>query len=467
MAVLGLLVGPGAGAAEFTVQALPNNTFSPANLTISVGDTVTWTNGGGFHNVAASDGSFRCAQGCDGQGGDGAPSSAAWSFSITFDQPGTINYVCEVHEALGMVGSIVVQLGGGDEPGNLRFAVASIQRGEGSGAFNVQVQRVGGDDGAVSVAYATSDGSAQAGSDYAATSGTLNWPDNDDDPRSFSVPITDDGDQEVNETINVMLSNPGGGAGLGSPSTATLTIVDDDAPTSSPGTLGFVSSTAQAAENGAAATIAVRRSGGTDGAVTVDYATSDGSAQDGLDYQGTAGTLAWADGESGEKAFTVPLIDDAVEEGAETVNLALSSATGGASLGTSSATLTITDDDAATDCVPDATTLCLTLDDRFRARITWRDFQGNTGDGQAVSLEGREDSGLFWFFGEDNLEMLIKVLDGCPVNQHFWVFFAATTNVEFTLTVTDTATGTQKIYANPLGQAAETVLDVEAFATCP
>ncbi len=63
--------------------------------------------------------------------------------------------------------------------------------------------------------------------------------------------------------------------------------------------------------------------------------------------------------------------------------------------------------------------------------------------------------------------MLVKVLDGCPVNQHFWVFAAATTNVEYTLRVTDTETGAVEEYLNPLGVASPAIIDTEAFMTCP
>jgi len=103
-----LLAVPAIGAEHF-VTANPDNTFSPAVLDIQVGDTVTWSNGGGLHNVAAP-GLFRCANGCDGDGmgGNGDPAVNPWSFSLTFNDPGAIDYVCEVHEDLGMVGTVNV-----------------------------------------------------------------------------------------------------------------------------------------------------------------------------------------------------------------------------------------------------------------------------------------------------------------------------------------------------------------------
>lgn len=117
-------------------------------------------------------------------------------------------------------------------------------------------------------------------------------------------------------------------------------------------------------------------------------------------------------------------------------------------------------------CVPDATTLCMN-NGRFSARGTFRTNAGQTGPFMAVPVATAPDSGLFWFFDASNLEMLIKVLNGCGVNSRYWVFFAAGTNVEFTVTVTDTQTGAVKTYSNPLNTAAAPVQDTSAFATCP
>ncbi len=85
--------------------------FSPSTLNISVGDSVTFTNVGGFHNVVADDHSFRCANGCDGMGGSGSPNGSFWSAMVTFNSAGTIGYYCEAHGSAGsgMFGTIVVQ----------------------------------------------------------------------------------------------------------------------------------------------------------------------------------------------------------------------------------------------------------------------------------------------------------------------------------------------------------------------
>lgn len=125
---------------------------------------------------------------------------------------------------------------------------------------------------------------------------------------------------------------------------------------------------------------------------------------------------------------------------------------------------------AVASCVPSATRLCLG-DGRFRVEIAWRDFAGNTGAGSVVPIGaggagGAGDSGLFWFFAPGNWEMLVKVLDGCAVNGHHWVFAAATTTVEHTLTVTDTLTGETAVYHNPLGRPSATITDTGALSGC-
>jgi plastocyanin len=97
-------------AADHVVTANPNLTFTPANLTINAGDTITFKNAGGFHNVVVDNGggSFRCAAGCDGQGGNGAPSSASWMATVAFNTAGTFGYHCEIHVSDGMIGTVTV-----------------------------------------------------------------------------------------------------------------------------------------------------------------------------------------------------------------------------------------------------------------------------------------------------------------------------------------------------------------------
>lgn len=116
-------------------------------------------------------------------------------------------------------------------------------------------------------------------------------------------------------------------------------------------------------------------------------------------------------------------------------------------------------------CVPGPQTMCLNAG-RFRVEVEWRDGTGETGPGQVVLGTLAGDSGLFWFFSPANWEMLVKVLDGCAINDRFWVFAGATTDVAYTLTVTDIHTGQSKSYPNPLGSAADSITDTGALAVC-
>ena len=341
---------------------------------------------------------------------------------------------------------------------SLQFSAANYTVAEKGGTAMISVTRTGGNLGAVSVNYTTLNGTATAGSDYVAASGTLNWADGDASPRNFAVTINDDALNEVNETVNLTLTNPTGGAVLGGLSSAALTITDDDPmpglsisdvskaegdngmtdfvftvtlsaasgqnvfvdyvtadgtahansdfafltgnlgigagtmsrditvhvfgdtqfepnetfflnlsnpagatitksqgkgtivndDSSQAGTFAFSAGSYSANENGGQATVTVSRTGGSNGAVSVQYATSNGTAVVGSDYTSATGTLNWADGDTASKTFVVPINNDSLDEADETINLTLTNPTGGAALGSpASATLTIADDDPA------------------------------------------------------------------------------------------------------------------------
>lgn len=112
--------------------------------------------------------------------------------------------------------------------GTLSFAASSVSVGESAGTVTLTVTRTGGSAGAVSVAWSTADGVAAAGSDYAASGGELSFAAGQTSA-TLSVSILADAATEGSETFTVSLSAPGGGAQLGMPSTAMVTIVDDDA----------------------------------------------------------------------------------------------------------------------------------------------------------------------------------------------------------------------------------------------
>jgi photosystem II stability/assembly factor-like uncharacterized protein len=114
---------------------------------------------------------------------------------------------------------------------------------------------------------------------------------------------------------------------------------------------------------------------------------------------------------------------------------------------------------AADTCITAPTALCLNSG-RFRVEVSWRTPSGASGAGQALPMSS--DAGSFWFFSSNNVELVVKVVDGRTFNNKFWVFYGALTNVEYTITVTDTQTGVVKTYFNPQGQLAS-VADAAAF----
>lgn len=118
---------------------------------------------------------------------------------------------------------------------------------------------------------------------------------------------------------------------------------------------------------------------------------------------------------------------------------------------------------ASQTCATTATALCLNQG-RFRAVATW-EIPGAEGFARAVPL--KEDSGLFWFFTEDNIELVVKVLNACTFVDRYWVFAAGLTNVHVVLRVRDTWTDEENLYQNPPGTAFQPLQDTTAFATCP
>jgi len=448
--VAALLVGPPLARAA-TVDVAVGGTgfsFSPQTVNIHVGDSVRFTNQGGFHNVAADNGSFRCAESCSGTGGD--PSGSSWSFTIQYSQAGTFGHHCEVHGSpgSGMFGTVIVAAA--SQPGTLSFDHSASSVGEAGGAATITVDRQNGDSGAVTVHYATSNGTATAGQDYTAASGTLSWADGDGTAKTFQVPITNDTLHEPNETVHLTLSSPTGGATLGT-SSATLTIIDNDtggggtAPSAPTGLTASASSTSEiqlhwtdTSSNETGFRVQMRA---LDGSAFADAGPllppgSTSTVIDSLDAGAGYGFRVRAENAAGSSAY-------------------------------SAEAQAATDTALPASCATDATTLCLS--NRFRARVAWKTPDGSTGQGSAVPIASAPQSGLFYFFSATNIEMLLKVLNACSpaLGNKYWTFYAATTNVQFALTVVDTQTGKTRVYFNPQGQAAPPVQDTNAFATCP
>jgi hypothetical protein len=157
--------------------------------------------------------------------------------------------------------------------------------------------------------------------------------------KTIAVEIVNDPIREGEEHFTLHLESPSPGSFVGTQSQTRVDILDND----DPGTIGFLVDAVSVHEGAATLSLIVRRTGGTQGAVTVEFSGVDGTALAGSDYSVTPGTLRWEDGHWGDRTITVTLFADAVPEGSETFDVVLSPPTGGAVLGTASLRVTVTE----------------------------------------------------------------------------------------------------------------------------
>lgn len=220
----------------------------------------------------------------------------------------------------------------GAEP-TLAFSSAAYSVKTSQPTARVTVKRSAPLTGTVTVGYATTAGTAVPGTDYTDVSATLTFGPNVS-TRSFTVPIVKDPFVDVPKTVQLALSDPiwtAGTASLDSASaTATLTITNTNAPP----TLEFSQATYAVNEVTPKAVITVKRAGNPAGTVEVGYSAAGGTATSGgVDYTLSSGTLAFAPNQM-VQTLPVAIVNDSIDEGTETVNLALSNPTwsGGAAL---------------------------------------------------------------------------------------------------------------------------------------
>ena len=212
-------------------------------------------------------------------------------------------------------------------------ALAAGSVSEGAGTATVSVTWTGYSTATVTATYTTADGSALAGSDYTATSGTLTWSGGETGTKTFSVPVIDDTDDEPDQQFMVSLSSVV--SNVVTRSTAAMTIVDNDA------TPTLAVAAASVLEGAGNATISVIMTGTSTATVTVVATATSGTALAGSDFTATSSTLTWSAGQSGAKTFTVPILSDLISEAAETFSIVLSAASN-ATAG-SAGTVTVTD----------------------------------------------------------------------------------------------------------------------------
>jgi len=223
-----------------------------------------------------------------------------------------------------------------DEP-RVRFS-APIYRVDEGGLATLTVLRSGPVTGTVTVDYTASYLTATATDLDGPVSGTLVFGPGVTS-RTFTVATHPDTLAEGAEMVSFTLGSPVG-ASLAAPSTAVLTIVDNDVA----GTIQWSAAAYSTTERSGGVLVTITRSGGTASGVTVNYAMSDGTATAGLDYVATSGTVVFDAGETA-KTIWIPVLADATLEATETIVLTLSDPTGGAALGAqSSAVVFIVDE---------------------------------------------------------------------------------------------------------------------------
>ncbi len=255
-----------------------------------------------------------------------------------------------------------VQIVDDDDPGTVVFANLPYRANETDQAATITLLRQGGSAGPLTVFYITADGTATDGEDYQGASGSVSWADGEVGERAFTVAILDDTTTEGDETVLVRTSTD---ADFAQFDETTLTLVDDE----SAATTSFATSEISADENGTSIVLSLVRGGSTAGAVSVDFATEDGTAVAGEDYVAAAGTVSWADGDGADKTVTIQLLQDSSQEAAEDFLVVLSNVTGNAVLG-GIGTITVTI--AASDVPRDIGGIA-NLTPNQRALATWFD----------------------------------------------------------------------------------------------
>lgn len=205
-----------------------------------------------------------------------------------------------------------------DANGVLQFATTGYVAFENDGNVVLTVTRTGGTSNAVSVAFATANGTAVAGSDYTARAGTLNFTAGQS-TATIAVPIAADAVNESPETFTATLSNSAGGALLGAAKVTKVTLYNGNRPA-----VGFSAPSLSVGEGAGPATPTVIRSGNTDVQVSVIYATTNGTAAAGSDYTAKSGLLTIPAGQT-SASINVAVTDDTVAEPFETFVVKLSS----------------------------------------------------------------------------------------------------------------------------------------------
>lgn len=195
------------------------------------------------------------------------------------------------------------------EPASVALADATVEVAGDRATAGIEVVRSGDPSGTLSVDFATVDGSAEAGEDYEATTGTVSWAAGETGTKTIIVPVVPADGFRPQRDFEVELSNLSGTAldegevSLTPPTTATVVLQAAGVQPE----VAMADASISVAPDRTTATIEVERSGDPSGTLMVDFATFNGSATAGTHYEATTGTVEWADGEGGTKVIEVPV----------------------------------------------------------------------------------------------------------------------------------------------------------------
>ena len=331
-----------------------------------------------------------------------------------------------------------------DNEGPPAVIVTDTSDDEFTGTMSISVLLTGPSAGTVTMDYATTAGSAAAGSDYTTTTGSLTFT-SGQTSKNVSVPITSDAIDEDDETFTLSVANVAGagvtaGTGIG-------TIVDDDAEPD----LSIANASVTEGNSGAAtASFAVTLSAASGREITVDYTTADGTAVAGSDYTTTSGTLTFGAGET-STSVDVPVTGDTLYEGNQTFTVSLSSPSN-AGIADADAVGTITDDDPKPSFSIDdvsvvegnagtatATfTVSMSNPSAAGASVQWA-----TSDGSALAGSDYEAGGATLIFSAGDVSQTVHVtIDGDTVDESDETF-GVTLSTPTGATIADaSATGT-------------------------
>ncbi len=354
----------------------------------------------------------------------------------------------------------------------VRFDSSTAHAGEDGGSQDVGVSLSPTPNANLAIGYAVS-GTATRGADYGiagltTSTGSISVAAGDA-AASLTLSVTDDSLDEPEESV-ILVIEAGPDYSVGEPSVYRLTIGDDDEPASPPPPPAGPApppppppppaGPAPPPPPPATPPEPLRAAFGVDADCAGDpcrvrtreaVVFADGSS-------GAVSERRWRFGDGRTSGSTDP-VHSWSSPGFFTVVLTV---TDGAVESVASRTFLVEASKPAGTCEPDAHTLCL-QDSRYAVAVDWWQTEGERQRANVVH-EGSNDSGLFRFFGEANWEVLVKILDGCSINEHVWVYAASSTNLGFSIQVEDTVTPERREYRNETGVPAAAVADADAFS---